>query len=132
MEEISPLGQIEVRVQDRAKDLALDMSSDEGKAAIKALIDDSVLDWPSMLKLMTINPARIVGLDAMGLGSLAAGGPADITVIDPDLAWTIDVNAFASKGLNCPFDGWNVKGRSIATIVSGEVRHSRLKERLEA
>ncbi|MCZ6836065.1 MAG: dihydroorotase [Planctomycetota bacterium] len=97
---------------------------------IKALIDDNVLDWPELLRLMTINPAQIAGLDIMGLGSLAEGGPADITIIDPDLEWTIDINSFVSKGLNCPFDGWNVKGRSIATIVEGEVRHSRSQERL--
>lgn len=95
----------------------------------KALIEDGVLDWPRMLAMMTINPARIVGLDALGLGSLTTGGIADITVIDPDLPWTIDVKEFATTGRNCPFDGLAVTGRAIATIVGGEIRGIRSQQR---
>ena len=46
----------------------------------------------------------------------------DVTVIDPNLEWTIDVSKFASKSRNCPFDGWRVRGRAVATILAGEVR----------
>ena len=91
----------------------------------KALIDDGVLDWPQMLAMMTCNPARLVGLDAEGLGSLTEGGPADLTIIDPDLEWIIDADAFMSSGRNCPFHGWAVRGRSIKTIVAGTVVHDR-------
>ena len=99
---------------------------------IKALIDDGVLDWPRMLAMMTIDAARVVGLDRHGFGTLAVGGPADITIIDPELAWTIDISEFRSAGRNCPFDGWRVKGRAIATIVGGQVRHRRARERITA
>ena len=44
-----------------------------------------------------------------------------MTVIDPDLEWTIDVSTFASKSRNCPFDGWKVRGRATTTIVGGRV-----------
>ena len=98
---------------------------------IKALIEDGVLDWPAMLAMMTINPARLVGLDAQGAGRLKPGLPADITVIDPDLTWTIDPHQFASTGRNCPFAGWEVKGRAIAALVAGEVRLMRSVERSE-
>lgn len=87
----------------------------------KALIDDGVLDWPSLLTMMTINSAQLVGLDARGLGSLSLGGLADITIIDPDLEWTIDPADFASRSRNSPFGGWKVTGRAIVTIVAGRV-----------
>jgi dihydroorotase len=65
------------------------------------------------------------------LGSLRVGGIADITIIDPNLTWTIDVNTFASTGRNCPFDGWNVKGKAIATIYSGILSHQTLRDRAQ-
>ena len=74
-----------------------------------------------MLAMMTCNPARLVGLDAQGIGSLQVDGLADITIIDPELEWTIDASAFRSTGRNCPFDGWTVRGRPTTTIVGGTV-----------
>jgi len=88
----------------------------------RALVEDSVIDWPRLIALMTWESARLVGLDRMGLGRLAVGGPADITLIDPEFAWTIDVGEFRSRSRNCPFHGWSVRGRAVATIVGGEVR----------
>jgi dihydroorotase len=95
----------------------------------KALIEDGVLDWPALLALMTINPARLVGLDRLGIGRLAPGSPADVTVIDPELHWMIDVDQFASAGRNCPFHGWNVTGRAVATIVAGRMKMDRVGAR---
>ena len=89
---------------------------------VKALIDDGTIDWPRLIALMTIEPARLIGLDAQGIGLLQLGGPGDVTVIDPNVKWTIDVNDFKSKSRNCPFDGWDVTGRAIATIVAGSVK----------
>jgi dihydroorotase len=94
---------------------------------IKALIDDGVLDWPAMLAMMTINPARLLGLDRTGIGRMAVGLPADITVIDPSIRWTIDPSQFASVGRNSPFGGWEVTGRSILTVVGGEIRNTRVR-----
>jgi dihydroorotase len=90
----------------------------------RALIESNVIDWPAMLAMMTCNPARLVGLDAQGIGSLQVGGPADITIIDPDLEWTIDASTFRSTGRNCPFDGWPVRGRATTTIVQGMVKYA--------
>ena len=90
----------------------------------KALVQSGVIDWPEMLAMMTCNPARLVGLDAHGIGSLQPGGPADITIIDPDLEWTIDAADFKSTGRNCPFHGWNVQGRAVRTIVRGAVKYA--------
>lgn len=87
----------------------------------KALIDGGVLDWPRMLAMMTCNPAALVGLDSQGIGSLREGGPADVTIIDPNAEWVIDAASFRSTGRNCPFDGWNVRGRAMTTIVAGSI-----------
>jgi dihydroorotase len=99
---------------------------------IRALLDDGVVDSRGLLAMMTVNPARLLGLDRMGLGSIAVGGPADLTVIDPDLTWTIDPAAFASTGRNCPFAGWQVRGRAVATLVAGRLVQSHAPQRLRA
>ena len=52
---------------------------------------------------------------------LQINAPADITIINPTLEWTIDANNFRSLSRNTPFDGWKVKGRATTTIVAGEV-----------
>ena len=92
----------------------------------KALIDTKVMDWPAMIARLTSQPAAIVDHREAGLGALAVGGPADVTIVDPKARWTVNVEAFASKGRNCPFHGWKLKGRPVATIVAGQVKHNAL------
>jgi len=87
---------------------------------IKALIEPGVIDWPRLIALMTCNGAQLC--DLAGKGHLGVGADADVTIIDPGHAWTIDVNTFAGKSRNCPFDGWAVKGRAIATVVGGQTK----------
>jgi dihydroorotase len=87
---------------------------------IKALIDSGAIDWPKLIEMMTVNGADLCGL--AGKGRLSGGSDADVTVIDPNQAWTIDAEQFASRSRNCPFDGWNVTGRAVATIVGGDVK----------
>src|SRR5690606_35931701 len=70
---------------------------------VRALIDDGVIGWPRLIAMMTIEPARLVGLNDRGVGDLRVGYPADLTIIDPELEWTIDSRDFASAGRNCPF-----------------------------
>ena len=89
---------------------------------IKALIDTDVLDWAGLIRMMTVNPANILGIDK---GTLSRGKQADVTIIDPNEEYTIDVNTFQSKGRNCPYQGWRVRGRVEQTIVGGEVRFAR-------
>ena len=86
---------------------------------IRELIDSEILSWPELVAKLTINPARVLGLDR---GTLSVGVPADITLIDPDLEWTIDARRFESKSRNCPFDGETVRGKAVATIVGGKVK----------
>jgi len=75
-----------------------------------------VIDLPRLVAMLTINPARLLGLDR---GTLAAGAPGDVTILDPQREWTVDKEMFASKGRNTPFHGWNLRGRAVRTIVGG-------------
>ena len=85
---------------------------------VKALIEPGHLTWPQMIAMMTLHPAQILGIDR---GTLKLGAPADVTIINPDREWTIDVNKFRSKSRNCPFGGWRVKGLAEQVIVGGRV-----------
>ena len=85
---------------------------------IKLLIETEVLDWPRMLAKLTINPARLLGLDR---GTLASGAIADITLIAPQHPWRVEAAKFESLSRNTPFDGWELPGRATHTIVDGNV-----------
>jgi dihydroorotase len=82
------------------------------------LVHGGVLSLRSAIEKMSTNPARILKIKA---GELSVDLPADITIIDPNLEWVVDVNEFESKGRNCPFDGWKLKGKAVMTIVGGKV-----------
>jgi len=84
------------------------------------LVHDGVLTWPALIAKMSCGPARILRLDK---GTLAEGSDADITVINPELPWTVDVKAFRSRGKNSPFHGRKMKGRAILTIVAGNIKY---------
>lgn len=85
------------------------------------LIEPGLLDWPTAIEKMTINPARILGLPK---GTLAVGADADVTIIDPEARWTVDPRQFRSKSSNTPFAGWKLKGRAVATIVGGRIKYT--------
>jgi len=86
---------------------------------VKALVEPGILDWPGLIQLMTEKPARIIGVDK---GTLGKGKQADVTIIDPNTEYKIDVEKFRSKSRNCPYNGWTVKGKVEKTIVGGEIR----------
>ena len=75
-----------------------------------------VVGLPRLVAMLTANPAKLLKLDR---GTLAAGAPGDVTILDPGMAWTVDKDKFASKGRNTPFHGWNLRGRAVRTIVGG-------------
>jgi len=74
------------------------------------------IELPRLIEMFTVNPARLLRIDA---GTLSVGQAGDITLIDPDLEWTVDASKFQSISRNTPFDGWNMKGRAVRTIVRG-------------
>ena len=83
------------------------------------LVLGEVLTPARLISLLTVQPARILGLPG---GTLAAGALADITLIDPARRWRIEPARFRSRSRNCPFAGWRVTGKVVATIVDGVVR----------
>ena len=86
---------------------------------VKALIDDETVNWLEFWKLLSLYPAQFLGLAKKG--SLAIGMDADITIIDPDTHHEVKVNEFVSKGKNCPFDGWQLRGWPVATLINGKI-----------
>ncbi|HUU22200.1 MAG TPA: dihydroorotase [Phycisphaerae bacterium] len=88
----------------------------------RALIDTGLLDWGGLIARMTTGPAAVI---QRPLGTLSVGADADVTVIDPDAPWTVDVNAFVSKARNCPYDGWQLAARPVTTIVAGKIKFNR-------
>ena len=81
------------------------------------LVDEGVLTLAGAIKKLSTNPAALIKRDA---GSLSEGAVADITIIDPELAWTVDASTFKSKSKNTPFNGWKLKGKAVQTIVGGK------------
>jgi dihydroorotase len=70
-----------------------------------------------LIEMFTTEPARLLRLDR---GTLSVGAPADVTIIDPGLEWTVDKEQSFSRSRNTPFHGWELKGRAVRTIVAGE------------
>lgn len=89
---------------------------------VKVLIEPGVLTWPQLIEKLTINPARILGIPR---GTLRNGAIADVTVIDPDVEWSIDPAKFLSKSRNTPFAGMEVRGRADLVVVGGVVKFER-------
>ncbi|MCW8140150.1 MAG: dihydroorotase [Planctomycetota bacterium] len=74
-----------------------------------------------LIELLSTGPARILGLPA---GTLAPGAPADVAVLDLETPYTIEPR-FRSRSSNCPFVGWQVRGRAMWTVVGGRVVYDR-------
>jgi dihydroorotase len=70
-----------------------------------------------LIEMYTVEPARLLRI---GAGTLSVGAPADVTLIDPELEWIVDVDRFQSASRNSPFDGWKLKGRAVRTIAGGK------------
>jgi dihydroorotase len=75
------------------------------------------IDIARLIEMYTVEPARLLKIDA---GTLSVGARADVTLIDPELEWTVNVDQFQSASRNSPFEGWKLKGRAVRTMVSGK------------
>jgi dihydroorotase len=89
---------------------------------VTQLINPGHLDWSAAIEKMTVNPARILGINK---GTLQIGADADITIIDPAVRWKVDPAQFRSKSTNTPFAGWELTGRADIVIVGGRVKFNR-------
>ena len=75
-----------------------------------------------IVELFTAGPARC--FDLRGRGSLVRGSAADVTVFNPKKKWTFNAAKSRSKSRNTPFDGWQLTGKVVATIVGGRIVYS--------
>jgi dihydroorotase len=74
-----------------------------------------------LLAALTANPAKLLGREA---GRLAAGAPADLALIDPDLPYVLDKRRLKSKSKNSPFDEARLQGAAVLTLVGGRIAHA--------
>ena len=84
--------------------------------ALDRLVHAGLVRVSRLVELMSVNPAKILRVPG---GSLAAGTPADITILAPDRTVRIEVKTMRSRSKNTPFDGWELRGAVAATMVGG-------------
>jgi dihydroorotase len=122
-------GTIDVIATDHAPHAAHEKAVEFGKAAngiigletavalgLK-LVKEEVISITDLIEKMSTAPARILGLE----NGIRAGRPADITIIDPEVRYTVDASKFQSLSRNCPFEGWQLKGKPVLTMVGGQI-----------
>ena len=83
------------------------------------LIKPGHLDWPTVLAKLTINPAKILGIDK---GTLQVGAEADVTIIDPEVQWTVQASGFQSQSSNTPLLDQRLFGQASTVIVGGKIK----------
>jgi len=90
--------------------------------AITKLHREKRIPLARVVELFTAGPARC--FDLRGRGSLARGSIADVTIFDSKKKWTFEAAKSLSKSKNTPFDGWQLQGKAVATIVGGTIVYS--------
>ncbi|HZO86896.1 MAG TPA: dihydroorotase [Chthonomonadaceae bacterium] len=83
------------------------------------LVKPGILSLAAAIAKMTAEPARVLGLPE-DVGTLKPGAPADVAVLDLEKVWKVDRNALQSKSKNTPFDGWELQGKAVFTLVGGK------------
>lgn len=82
------------------------------------LVQEGVLNHSDLIERLSLAPARILGLKK---GTLSLGADADITIIDPGMRWRVNASDFKSRSRNTPFEGWDLTGKAVMTIVRGRM-----------
>jgi dihydroorotase len=86
--------------------------------SLMQLVHTKRISLSDSIAKFTINPARLLNLQK---GTLSVGADADVTVFDPDCEWIFRAEESSSRSKNSPFSGWKLKGKAVATIVSGKM-----------
>ena len=85
------------------------------------LVRRGLISVSRLIELLSVNPAKVMGVPG---GSLTEGAPADITVIAPDASVTIVAKRMRTMSKNTPFDGWQLRGTAVATLVGGVTKYA--------
>jgi len=88
------------------------------------LVEEGILSLEKAIEKLTLTPSQIFSLDK---GTLKSGSDADLVIFDPEKTFKINAAKFKSKSKNTPFDGWEVKGQIIYTLVQGEIVYSNVQ-----
>jgi dihydroorotase len=87
---------------------------------VETMVQPGLLDWRGVARVMSENPARIVGLDDQGR-PLEVGEPANLVIVDPDGTWIVDGTELASRSANTPFAAMTLPATVTATLLRGTV-----------
>ena len=90
---------------------------------ITYLVKTGLLTFEELVRKMSVNPAKVLGIEA---GSLSVGSPADIALVDINEQWTVDVDSLHGKSKNTPFKGMTLTGRVKKTLLNGKVVFERI------
>ncbi len=85
---------------------------------IQTMVRPGLLDWAAVAERMSVAPARIGRLADQGR-PIAVGEPANLTVVDPDVTWTVDPVDFPGPSRNSPYRGMRLPGRVTTTLLRG-------------
>ena len=85
------------------------------------LVHAGVISLSRLVELLSSNQASLLKIPG---GTIAVGAPADLTVLAPDAPVTVRTAALVSKSKNSPFDAWQLRGATAATIVGGRVLYA--------
>jgi len=86
--------------------------------AITELVESGLLDWSDLIKKMSLNPAKILGINK---GTLSIGADADLIVVAAEKEWLVEKNSFISKSKNSAFLGRRLRGVVEYTICGGKI-----------
>ena len=82
------------------------------------LVDENILDLKALIQKLTVEPAKILGIDA---GHLSVNTTADICIYNPATNWTVNAENFVSTGHNTPFADWELQGKVTHTLLDGKI-----------
>lgn len=84
------------------------------------LVKSGIMTLPELMEHMSYNPANVLNLEG---GEIKEGAVADLAIVDLDEKYVIDSQKFYSKGKNTPFNGFEVYGKVLYTIVDGQIKY---------
>ena len=87
---------------------------------VETMVRTGLLTWRDVARVMSEAPARIVGLPDQGR-PLEVGEPANLTVVDPDAAWTVTGTELASRSDNTPFESMTLPATVTLTMLRGKI-----------
>lgn len=90
------------------------------------IVEKGIIPLSDAIERLTWGPARTFGLPG---GTLPEGSRADITCIDMEKMWTVDLGSLKSKSQNTPFHKWTFKGKAVVTFVGGKIIHDERENR---